>query len=90
VPGSITYYAVLADNRTIDNPYGLVRRLEHDDGPCDEGMRKDFSWASSPVIAEWEQGERKHELVEVSHAQASTIIEYFRTQWGSYWEPLDP
>jgi hypothetical protein len=90
VPGSITYYAVLADNRTIDNPYGLVRRLEHDDGPSDEGMRNDLSWAFSPVITEWERGARKHELVQVSHAQASKIIDYLRTQWGSYWEPLDP
>ena len=90
MPGSITYYAVLADNRTINNPYGLVRRLEHDDGPADEGMGKDFSWAFSPVIAEWESGGRKHELVEVSHAQASKIIEYLRMQWGSYSEPLDP
>jgi hypothetical protein len=90
VPGAITYYAVIAGNRTIDNPYGLVRRLEHDDGPADEGMRRDFSWAFSPAIAEWEQGGRKQELVEVSHAQASKIIDYFRTQWGSYWEPLDP
>ncbi len=90
VPGSITYYAVIADNRTIANPYGLVRRLEHDDGPSDEGMRKDFSWAFSPVIVEWERGGLGHELVEVSHAQASKIIEYLRMQWASYWEPLDP
>jgi hypothetical protein len=90
VAGAITYYAVIAGNRTIDNPYGLVRRLEHDDGPSDEGIRNDFSWAFSPVIAEWERGGLEHDLVEVSHAQASKIIEYFRTQWGSYWEPLDP
>ena len=90
VAGAITYYAVIADNRTIDNPCGLVRRLEHDDGPSDEGMRKDFSWAFSPVIAEWERGGLDHDLVEVSHSQAGKIIEYFRTQWGWYWEPLDP
>jgi hypothetical protein len=90
VPGAITYYAVIADNRTIDNPYGLVRRLEHDDGPSDEGMRQDFSWVVSPLIAEWERGGLGHELVEVSHTQASKIIEWFRVQWGSYGEPLDP
>ncbi len=90
MPGAITYYAVIADNRTIDNPYGLVRRLEHDDGPSDEGMRHDFSWVVSPLIAEWERGGLGHELVEVSHTQASKIIEWFRVQWGSYGEPLDP
>ncbi len=89
MPGTITYYAVIADNRTIDNPSGLVRRLEHDDGPSDESMRTDFSWAVSPLIAQWEHGGLGRELVEVSHAQASRIIEYFRMRWA-YGEALDP
>ena len=89
MPGTITYYAVIGDNRTIDNPCGLVRRLEHDDGPSDEGMRTDFSWAVSPLIAEWERGSRRHDLVEISHAQASKIIEYLRMRWA-YGEALDP
>jgi hypothetical protein len=89
VPGTITYYAVIADNRTIQNPYGLVRRLEHDDGPSDESMRTDFSWTVSPMIAQWERGGLGHELVEVSHAQAGKIIEYFRMRWA-YGESLDP
>jgi hypothetical protein len=76
------YYAVVADDRTIDNPYGLVRRLEHDDGPSDEGLRKDFTWAHTPAIVEWERGDLGPELVEVSHEQASKIIEYFRQKWG--------
>jgi len=89
VPGTITYYAVIADNRTIENPCGLVRRLEHDDGPSDESMRTDFSWAVSPLIAEWERGGLGHELVEITHAQASKIIAYFRMRWV-YEEALDP
>lgn len=89
MPGTITYYAVIADNRTINNPCGLVRRLEHDDGPSDESMRTDFSWTVSPLIAQWERGGLGHELVEVSHAQASKIIEYFRMRWA-YAESLDP
>ncbi len=84
----ITYYAIVGQGRTVDNPWGLVRRLEHDDGPTDEGLRKDFSWRFTPVIAEWEHGDFDDELVEVSHEQASKIIEYFRESWGSSGEPL--
>ena len=29
------------------------------------------------------------ELVEVSHEQANKIIEYFRSRWGPYGQPLD-
>jgi len=84
----ITYYAVIGGDRTVDNPYGLVRRLEHEDGPSDEGLRKDFSWAFSPAIVEWKHGDLDDELVEVSHAQASKIIQYFRSRWGPYGQPL--
>lgn len=89
MPATITYYAIIGGDRTIDNPWGLARRLEHDDGPSDEALRKDFSWYFTPVIVEWERGDFADELVEVSHEQASTIIEYFREQWGPFGQPLD-
>ena len=79
----ITYYAILGGNRTVDDPYGLVRRLEHEDGPADEGLRRDFCWDFTPIIVEWERGDFEDELVEVSHEQASKIIEYFRGRWGA-------
>ena len=89
MPDKITYYAIIGEDRTIDNPYGLARRLEHDDGPSDEALRKDFSWKFTPVIVEWERGDFADELIEVSHEQASKIIEYFRQKWGPYGQPLD-
>ena len=89
MPATITYYAIIGGDRTIDNPWGLARRLEHDDGPSDEALRKDFSWCFTPVIVEWERGDFADELVEVSHEQASKIIEYFREHWGPLGQPLD-
>ena len=85
----ITYYAIVGGSNTLENPRGLVRRLEHDDGPSDEGLRVDFGWKFTPVIAEWERGDFSNELIEVSHEQASKIIEYFRREWGSGGRPPD-
>ncbi len=85
----ITYYAVVDGRTTTERPYGLVRRLEHDDGPEDETLRRDFSWQFTPAIVEWQRGKLSYELVEVSHAQASKIIEYFREQWGPFGQPVD-
>ena len=86
----ITFYAIVGGNRTIDNPYGLVRRLEFDqDGFTDEALRKDFSWNFTPLIVEWERGDFEDELVEVSHEQAEKIIQYFRERWGRSGQPLD-
>jgi len=89
VPDKITYYAIIGEDRTIDNPYGLARRLEHDDGPSDEALRKDFSWKATPVIAESERGDFADELVEVSHQQAERIVQYFRERWRPDGQPAD-
>ncbi len=83
----ITYFAIVGGKRTVDNPSGLARRLQHDNGPEDEALRADFSWKFTPIIAEWERGDFGEELVEVSHAQASKILEYFRERWGASGEP---
>jgi hypothetical protein len=91
VPDKITYYAVIGEDRTVDNPDGLVRRLDFDgDGFTDEALRKDFSWASTPVIVEWERGDSADDLVEVTHDQVERIIQYFRERWGPFGQPLDP
>jgi len=90
VPDKITFYAIVGGDRTVDNPYGLVRRLEFDgDGFTDEALRKDFSWKFTPLIAEWERGDFEDELVGVSHDQVERIIQYFRERWGPYGQALD-
>lgn len=81
MPGTITYYAIVGEGRTTGNPWGLLRRLEHEDGSSDEGLDKDFRWGWTGLIAEWERGDFEDELIEVGHAQATKIIEYFRQHW---------
>ena len=88
MPDKITYYAVVDDEATVTHPHGLVRRLEFDgDGFTDETLRMDFSWTFTPAITEWKHGDLSYDLVEVSHAQASEIIEYFREKWGPFGQP---
>jgi hypothetical protein len=79
----ITYYVILDRGATVDRPLGLLRRLEHDDGPDDEGLNADLSWSFSPLIIEWERGSYSRELVEVSHEQASRIVQYFKQKFAA-------
>ena len=83
----ITYYAILGDGATVDRPQGLLRRLEHDDGPEDEGLNRDLSWRRTSLIIEQENGSTDEQLVQVSHEQASRIVEYFREKFGQEDEP---
>jgi len=83
MPDKITHYAITGGSDTVDHPRGLARRLETSWGCTDEALRKDFSWKFTPVIVEWERGDFADELVEISHEQASKIIEYFRERWAA-------
>jgi hypothetical protein len=79
----ITYYAILDSGDTVDEPHGLLRRLDHDDGPEDEALGHDLSWHRSARLIEHERGRiYDEELVEVSHEQASRIVEYFREKFA--------
>ncbi len=79
----ITYFALVGRQANVDRPLGLVRRLVHDDGPEDEGLTKDLSWSRTPIIVYWERGNYDNELVEVSHEQASKIVQYFREKFAN-------
>jgi hypothetical protein len=83
VSNPITYYAIVGREATVDQPLGLVRRLIHDVGRSDESLTKDLSWRWTSVIVDWEHDSYGYELVEVSHAQAEQIIQYFRQKRAS-------
>ncbi len=79
----ITFYAIVDRDATIDRPLGLVRRLQYDNGFEDEVLRKDMSWRRTPIIVEWKRSSYDDELVEVSHEQASKIVQYFREKFAN-------
>jgi ribosome-binding factor A len=80
VSQKITYYTILGDS---DNqPRGLVRRIETENGFTDEALRENLNWTFTPVLVEWERGDFADELIEVSHEQASKILAYFRAKWA--------
>ena len=85
----VKYYAIVSSGRTAQTPSGIARRKLTADGPFDEALRRDLTWQPDSAIVEWEHGDYVYDLVEVSHEQASKIIEYFRSRWGPYGQPLD-
>ena len=78
----ITYYAVVGENRTIENPSGLVRRRHAAGGPVDESLARNMSWTFTDAIYQLERGENLGpELVEISGDEARVLIERFRERW---------
>lgn len=78
----ITYYAIVTDGAAADRPQGLLRRLEHDDGPQDEGLFKDGGWRWTSMLVEFENGNTDEDLIEVSHEQARNIMQYLRDKFA--------
>ena len=89
MPDKITFYAIVDDETTVDRPYGLLRGLNLmvTDSPTRAFVA--ISAGASPRSL-WNGSEATFddELVEVSHAQASKIIEYFREKWGPFGQPV--
>jgi uncharacterized alpha-E superfamily protein len=82
VPEKITYYAVVGESRTVENPSGLVRRRHASAGPVDESLTRDLSWTFTDAIYQLERGENfGPELVEISEDEAEGLIERFREKW---------
>ncbi len=77
---TVSYFAFVDFDESVDNPSGLARRTEDEEGFTDESLRRDFSWGHTGAIVSWERGEGTP-LVEVSPDEAERIIERFRQKW---------
>jgi hypothetical protein len=62
-------------------PSGLARRIYEPDGPVDETLRRDLTWAADSAIVEWEYGDLGAELVRITDDDAGRLRETFRARW---------
>jgi hypothetical protein len=82
VTEQITYYAVVGQGRTTQDPSGLVRRRLAAEGVLDESLTRDLSWKFTDAIYQDERGENfGPSLVEITEGEAEALIEKFREQW---------
>jgi len=74
----ITYYAIVDDLSSREEPVGVLRRIEHDDGERDEQFGNDLQWTRSPLLYSYERGDGDNELHEISEDEANRIVERIR------------
>jgi hypothetical protein len=78
----IQYYAMAAAGPGSRAPSGLARRIYEPDGPVDESLGRDLSWAPDSAIVEWEYGDLGAELIKITEDDAAHLRETFRAGWG--------
>jgi len=82
VTPEVQYYAMAAAGASSRLPSGLARRIYQPDGPVDESLRADLTWAPDSAIVEWEYGDLGAELVKITEDDAARLRDTFRASWG--------
>jgi hypothetical protein len=74
MPEKITYYAMIDELTSRDNPRTVLRRLSNDEGTIDEIFSRDLKWVFSPLMYSAERGDLANEFVPISEAEAERIV----------------
>jgi hypothetical protein len=73
-----TYYAIVDDFSTLDEPGGVLRRVAADDGEYDEEFGTDLEWTRSWSLYSWERANMDADFFAVSENEASQVVERIR------------
>jgi hypothetical protein len=74
----ITYYAIVDDFSSREQPVGVLRRIRHDGGERDETFGRDLTWSPSSLLYEHEHGDLENKFVPISEEEADRIVERIR------------
>ena len=71
----ITYYAIVDEFSSLEQPAGVLRRIKNDEGTTDEVFSGDLEWTFSPLMYEAEHGDLENEFAPISEAEAARIVD---------------
>lgn len=78
MPAKVTYYAIVDDLSSREEPAGVLRRIEHENGERDEAFTRNLEWKRSASLYSYERGNRDAEFYEISADEAERIVERIR------------
>jgi hypothetical protein len=74
----VTYYAIVDDLSSREEPTGVLRRIEHEDGEHDEAFTRSLEWKRSASLYSYERGNADAEFYEITEDEASEIVARIR------------
>ena len=78
MPATTTYYAIVDSHTSREEPGGVLRRVEDDNGEYDEEFGRDLAWTRSWVLYSYERGNGDNQLYKISSVEADRIVERIR------------
>jgi hypothetical protein len=79
----ITYYAIVNDFSTSEQPGGVLRRIKHDGGQRDESFGSSLQWEHSPLLYAYERGDLTNDFYPISEDEAMRIVDRIRREVGA-------
>ena len=74
----ISYYAIINDFSSREEPGGVLRRIKNDDGERDETFGIDLEWVRSSLLYAYERGDLTNDMVPISAEEADRIVARIR------------
>jgi hypothetical protein len=72
---TVTYYAIVDDFSSLEQPAGVLRRVKDTEGTTDEVFSGDLTWTFSPLMYEADRGDLENDFIAISEAEAQRIVE---------------
>jgi hypothetical protein len=79
----ITYFAIVDEFSSREQPAGVLRRVKKDRGTTDEVFSGDLKWTFSPLMYEAERGDLENDFVPIGEAEAVRIVARIKEQASS-------
>jgi len=76
----ITYFAIVDDFSSREEPAGVLRRVEDAEGECDEVFTRSLAWKRSSSLYSAERGNLDNKFIEISADEAERIVARIRAR----------
>jgi len=81
MPDKVTYYAVVNELSSREQPSGVFRRTYFEvGGKRDEAFTTDLVWERSASLVSAERGDLLNEFIEITEDEANKIVERIRAK----------
>ena len=75
-----TYYAIVNDFSDREQPRGVLRRVEDEEGQNDEVFSRDLTWEFSDLLYAAERGDTMNDFVPITEEEAMRIVDRIRRE----------
>lgn len=74
----VSFYAIVNDFNSREEPGGVLRRVKNDHGERDETFGADLRWGRSSLLYAYERGDLTNDMIPISAEEADRIVARIR------------